>query len=227
VDDSGFGMRVIVALFLLAASLSVGGCSRPWPEAYALPLPLSVPQHTKASRIKKTPPHVRKRPIVAEASPVKPPSVRKPPEPSKILSVKSPPVTKPPEPTKVPSANPPALPLRKPLPTQSPTLPSGGPSASEQSVKSPPVRKPPEPTKVLSANPPALPLRKPVPTQSPTPPSGGPSASEQSSEPGVGQGAEAKFKAAQAKAKLHGVHTLTQKDIEGLSYEQIKELRGY
>src|SRR4249920_2159730 len=173
-------MRVIVALFLLAASLSVGGCSRPWPEAYALPLPLSVPQHTKASRIKKTPPHVRKRPIVAEASPVKPPSVRKPPEPSKILSVKSPPVTKPPEPTKVPSANPPALPLRKP-----------------------------------------------VPTQSPTPPSGGPSASEQSSEPGVGQGAEAKFKAAQAKAKLHGVHTLTQKDIEGLSYEQIKELRGY
>ena len=109
------------------------------------------------------------------ASPVKPPSVRKPPEPSKILSVKSPPVTKPPEPTKVPSANPPALPLRKPLPTQSPTPPSG----------------------------------------------------EQSSEPGVGQGAEAKFKAAQTKAKLSGVHTLTQKDIEGLSYEQIKELRGY
>ena len=45
--------------------------------------------------------------------------------------------------------------------------------------------------------------------------------------PEFGQRAEAKFKAAQAKAKLHGVHTLTQKDIEGLSYEQIKELRGY
>ena len=39
--------------------------------------------------------------------------------------------------------------------------------------------------------------------------------------------AQAKFKAAQEKAKLSGVHTLTQEDIEGLSYEQIKELRGY
>ena len=39
--------------------------------------------------------------------------------------------------------------------------------------------------------------------------------------------AEAKFKAAQEKAKLSGVHTLTQKDIEGLTSEQIKELRGY
>ena len=39
--------------------------------------------------------------------------------------------------------------------------------------------------------------------------------------------AEVKFKAAQAKAKLGGVHTLTQKDIDGLSLEQIKELRGY
>ena len=43
----------------------------------------------------------------------------------------------------------------------------------------------------------------------------------------VGTGAEAKFKAAQAKAKLDGVHTLTQEDIDGLSYEQIKQLRGY
>jgi hypothetical protein len=38
---------------------------------------------------------------------------------------------------------------------------------------------------------------------------------------------EAKFRAAQEKAKLSGVHTLTQKDIDGLSPEQIKELRGY
>ena len=36
-----------------------------------------------------------------------------------------------------------------------------------------------------------------------------------------------KFKAAQAKAKLSGVGALTQKDIEGLSREQIKQLRGY
>ena len=38
---------------------------------------------------------------------------------------------------------------------------------------------------------------------------------------------DAKFKAAQAKAKRDGVQNLTQKDIEGLSHEQIKQLRGY
>jgi hypothetical protein len=43
----------------------------------------------------------------------------------------------------------------------------------------------------------------------------------------VKQDAEVKFKTAQAKAKRDGVQTLTQKDIEGLSYEQIKQLRGY
>jgi hypothetical protein len=43
----------------------------------------------------------------------------------------------------------------------------------------------------------------------------------------VGAGTDAKFKAAQVKAKRDGVQTLTQKDIEGLSYEQIKQLRGY
>jgi hypothetical protein len=44
----------------------------------------------------------------------------------------------------------------------------------------------------------------------------------------VEQGAEAKLKAAQAKAeKLGGVDKLTLKDIEGLSMEQIKQLRGY
>jgi hypothetical protein len=40
-------------------------------------------------------------------------------------------------------------------------------------------------------------------------------------------GADAKFKAAQLKARQYGVETLTQKDIEGLSLEQIKQLRGY
>ena len=43
-----------------------------------------------------------------------------------------------------------------------------------------------------------------------------------------GTAAEAKFKAAQAKAeKLGGVHMLTREDIDGLSYEQLKQLRGY
>jgi hypothetical protein len=40
-------------------------------------------------------------------------------------------------------------------------------------------------------------------------------------------GAEDKFKAAQAKAQKNGVEKLTQEDIEGLSIEQIKKLRGY
>ena len=44
----------------------------------------------------------------------------------------------------------------------------------------------------------------------------------------VGTGADAKFKAAKAKAeKLGGVDKLTSEDIEGLSQEQLKQLRGY
>jgi len=38
---------------------------------------------------------------------------------------------------------------------------------------------------------------------------------------------ESKFKAAQTKAVKVGVQELTQEDIGGLSYEQIKQLRGY
>jgi hypothetical protein len=43
----------------------------------------------------------------------------------------------------------------------------------------------------------------------------------------VEQDAEVRFKAAEAKAKKVGIHNLTQEDINGLSYEQIKALRGY
>ena len=40
--------------------------------------------------------------------------------------------------------------------------------------------------------------------------------------------AEVRLKAAQAKAKkLGGPHKLDQEDIDGLSFEQIKQLRGY
>ena len=69
------------------------------------------------------------------------------------------------------------------------------------------VRKGPERTKVTAAKPSPLP---------PKPVSQSPSATP-----------EAKFRAAQEKANLTGVHTLTQEDIDGLSPEQIKELRGY
>jgi hypothetical protein len=70
-----------------------------------------------------------------------------------------------------------------------------------------PVREGPELTKVTTTKPPALPPKKPSQSPSATP--------------------EAKFRAAQEKARLSGVHTLTQDDIDGLSPEQIKELRGY
>ena len=41
------------------------------------------------------------------------------------------------------------------------------------------------------------------------------------------QKSDVRFRAAQAKAKRDGVQNLTQKDIEGLSHEQLKQLRGY
>jgi hypothetical protein len=64
--------------------------------------------------------------------------------------------------------------------------------------------------------------RRPQPTRSKTAKTGtsSPAAS-------VAPKADVKFKAAQAKAKRDGVHTLTQKDIEGLSVAQLKQIRGY
>jgi hypothetical protein len=44
----------------------------------------------------------------------------------------------------------------------------------------------------------------------------------------VEQGSQAKLKAAQAKAKkLGGVEKLTSEDVDGLTREQLKKLRGY
>jgi hypothetical protein len=43
----------------------------------------------------------------------------------------------------------------------------------------------------------------------------------------VDQKSEATFRAAQAKAEKLGVHKLTKQDIDGLSREQLKQLRGY
>ena len=67
---------------------------------------------------------------------------------------------------------------------------------------------------------PPLPPRKPEQNHSPT------SASQDNSGT-VEQESEVNFKAAEAKAKREGVHSLTSEDIEGLSDEQIKQLRGY
>ena len=161
--------RVIIAIVVLAACLSLAGCSHSNQAAFAKPRPSPLPHPIKASGMKPPQQLVRK--------------LRKP---TKVSSLKAPP-----------------RPVRK--------------------VQAP-VRKVQEPTKVSSLKPPPLPLRKP---QSPIHPS--PSASV----PLPGEAdegrreVEAKFQAAQAKAKLGGVHTLTQEDIKGLSLEQIKQLRGY
>jgi hypothetical protein len=78
------------------------------------------------------------------------------------------------------------------------------------------------PTKATSAeSPPSLPQRKPE-----QPPTNASVPSREGSDT-VEQEAEAKFKAAEAKAKREGVDSLTREDIEGLSPEQIKQLRGY
>ncbi len=59
----------------------------------------------------------------------------------------------------------------------------------------------------------------------PPPPSIKPAKATSSSN--AAQNAQAKFKAAQAKAKREGVENLTEEDIAGLSYAQLKQLRGY
>ena len=80
----------------------------------------------------------------------------------------------------------------------------------------------PEPTKASSAEPPpSLPQKKPE-----QPPTNASVPSREGSDT-VKQETEAKFKAAQAKAKREGVDSLTSEDIEGLGPEQLKELRGY
>ena len=91
------------------------------------------------------------------------------------------------------------------------------------SVKPPqPVNTVPESTKASSAEPSApLPQRKPE-----QPPTNASVFSREGSNT-VEQEREAKFKAAEAKAKREGVDSLTSEDIEGLSPQQLKELRGY
>jgi hypothetical protein len=78
--------------------------------------------------------------------------------------------------------------------------------------------------------------RRPGPTRSTTARTGAPTGTivptraktaTSSPAPTAAQKADIKFKTAQAKAKRDGVHTLTQKDIEGLSVAQIKQIRGY
>ena len=84
-----------------------------------------------------------------------------------------------------------------------------------------PPNKLPEPTTARPV--PPLPPKKPEQNPSATPASV-PSREDFGT---VEQERETKFKAAEAKAKREGVEALTGEDIDGLSLEQIKKLRGY
>ena len=80
----------------------------------------------------------------------------------------------------------------------------------------------PESTKPSSEEPP-----RPLPQRKPEQPSTNASAPSDEGSNTVEQTREAKFKAAQEKAKREGVDSLTREDIDGLTPEQLKELRGY
>jgi hypothetical protein len=190
-------MRVIIGLVTLAICFSVGGCSRPYQEAYAKALP-SPPRHPTNVKSVKRPPL----------------PARKFPELTKARSEKSPPLS----PRKSTQARSPA--------SASPGAPVLPPTTAKHYVVLDTVGN----CAVVDAKPGAgLEIIG---------DKGGYASLESANKAlrdakakckgVVGTGADAKFKAAQAKAKkLGGVHKLTSKDIEGLSTEQIKQLRGY
>jgi hypothetical protein len=80
----------------------------------------------------------------------------------------------------------------------------------------------PEPTKASSAE-----TSAPLPQRKPEQPPTNTSVPSREGSNTVEQEREAKFKAAEAKAKREGVDSLTSEDIEGLTPEQLKEIRGY
>jgi hypothetical protein len=192
-------MRVIIALAVLAVSLSVGGCSRPYQEVYAKPIP-SPPRH--ATKVK---------------------SVKRPPPPAGNL----------PQLTKTRSLKPPPLPTGKSAQTRSPIPPTGSPAApvlTPAPAKHWVVRDTVGNCAVVDA--------RPGDDLEIIGDKGGYASLESANKAlkdaktkckdVVGTGADAKFKAARAKAeKLGGVHKLTSEDIDGLSPEQLKQLRGY
>jgi hypothetical protein len=71
-------MHVIIALAVLAVSLSMGGCSRAYQAAYAKPIP-SPPRHaTKVKWVNSPPPPARNLPELTKTRSVKPPPVLTP-----------------------------------------------------------------------------------------------------------------------------------------------------
>ena len=203
----------VIAIFCTAAlvlPLPLSICSHPNQAAYAKHLP--SPRHpTKASLTKPPQLTVSKFTKQETENTLKHPQLpARTPEDQSALPPSSPEY---PKPERAKSLRPPPLPARTPE-TQSAALPPSSP----ESPPPPPTRKP----EAQSALPPSSP-------ESSLPPS---SPSTSIHAPNItydpAPGAEAKLKAAQAKAeKLGGVDKLTPKDIEGLSIEQIKQLRGY
>jgi hypothetical protein len=191
-------MRVIIALAVLAVCLSLGGCSHPNQAAYAKPLPSLLQPH-----------------------PIKTSLVKPPPLPTRKF----------PESTKARSVKPPPLPPRKSTQARSPMPPSGSPA----SVRPPASAK--HYVVLDTVGNCAVVDAKPGAGLKIIGDKGGYASLESANKAlkdskaeckdTVGTGAEAKFKAAQAKAEKLGVHKLTREDIDGLSYEQIKQLRGY
>jgi hypothetical protein len=207
-------MRLIIALAVPALSLSLGGCSHPHRAVYAMPLPPPRLAHATTASLVNSPTL----------------TYRKISEPLKASLVKSPPLSsrKFSKSTNARLMTPPPLPPKKS--TQVP--PSGRQGASV----SPPVvakhyvvvdtvgncavvdAKPADGLKIIGDK-------------------GGYASPESANKilkdakteckDSVETGAESKFRAAQAKAEKVGVQRLTREDIEGLSFEQIKQLRGY
>lgn len=71
-------MHLIIALAVLAVSLSVGGCSRAYQEVYAKPIPSPSRHATKVKWVKRPPPPARNLPELTKTSSVKPPPVLTP-----------------------------------------------------------------------------------------------------------------------------------------------------
>jgi hypothetical protein len=211
-------MRVIIAFAVVTLSISLGGCSHRYQMAYAMP-PSPWPLPRVAS-------------LAAPPLPTRRFPKRRSPMPNQAAYAKSQPSRVLPHAIKASLVETPPLPDRKSPDSRSPMPPSKSQSASGL---------PPATAKhyvVLDAvGNCAVIDAKPEDGLKIIGDSGGYASWESANKAMkdakakckdiVGAGVATKFEAAEAKAKKNGVETLTRDDIDGLSYEQIKQLRGY
>ncbi len=190
-------MRVIIGLVALAVCLSVGGCSRPYQEVYAKPLPAPPRHPTKVKSVKRPPPPARNLPQLTKTRSVKPPPL----PPGKSAQSRPP----------IPPSGSPATPVRPPATAKHYVVvdPVGNCAVVDA--------QPADGLKIIGDK-----------GGYPSLEAANQALREAKCKDVVGTGADAKFKAAKAKAeRLGGVYKLTREDIEGLSQEQLKQLRGY